>query len=74
MAWSKHKPTAPGFYWFRGKLDEQHYFEGPTILELHGEGQELFAKILRETEWPSIESAVGDWSEKLSIPYGKEVE
>ena len=74
MKWTTDKPTLQTakhgeFYWFKGTFDtspdETINYKSPTVLELHSNGHQLFAKQLGVTWWTDVNTSDGVWAGPL---------
>ncbi|MBI5020540.1 MAG: hypothetical protein HZB59_03815 [Ignavibacteriales bacterium] len=61
MAWTKQKPTAPGYYWFKGFPGDE-----PMIVLINFKGQYLMAGGGFNLTQNILDN--GEWSDKIEPP------
>ena len=62
------------FYWFKGMFENDPYepvtFKSPTVVQLHSNGHQLFAKQLGLVWWIDVNAAAGEWAGPIEHPTG----
>lgn len=69
LIWTTTKPTAPGWYWFKGKLPAfRREYLLPVILEVCRKGDTLVAWQSHCAFTDPIEHHIGEWAGPLEAP------
>lgn len=71
MRWTKEKPTATGWYWYRGDYDPSGKEAQPLVVHMDTEGKVLLLSPRAWkpfTEYPDLDVLNGEWAGPIEPP------
>jgi hypothetical protein len=73
VQWSNEKPTADGFYWFKGTLgvNRSHEVKSPTVVHLVDHNVIFYAKSQGEFVFRPMKYSSGEWAGPIEPPTGE---